>query len=513
MIKIILLAVILGIGFMNTANAQTKAADHDERRYNADTGLGTFINPVMRGNYADPTVLRDGDDYYMTHSTYSDVPGLTIWHSRDLVNWQPISHALNKYVGNVWAPDLIKHKDTYYIYFPASRSNYVVTAKDLRGPWTDPVKLDVGRIDPGHIATPDGKRYLHMSGGNMVPLSDDGLSVTGTMTKVYDGWKFPADWIVECFCLESPKLIYKDGYYYLTSAQGGTAGPPTSHMIVSARSKTPSGPWENSPYNPIIRNARRDSKWVSTGHGTLLDSPDGKWWMIFHGYERENRTIGRQVLLQPVEWTDDGWFRIPNDAEVDLPLSKPAGTVVPNGMQLSDDFCGDNLGAQWKTIQNDDISRFKVKDNALHIRCDGKFPEKAYPLMLMPQNNFYEIEAEITAPKGTEGGLIFYFNPRNYAGISVEDGSVYLISSHGKRTKHAEGQGEKIQLRLVNDHHDMLCYWSTDGMEWTRIDFVRDLAGFHHNALSDWGVLRPGVFGSGKGIVEIRNFRYTGIDY
>jgi beta-xylosidase len=351
-----------------------------------------------------------------------------------------------------------------------------------------------------------------MSGGKIVPLSDDGLSVIGEMTTVYDGWEFPSDWIVECFCLESPKLTYKDGWYYLTSAQGGTAGPPTSHMTVSARSKTPFGPWENNPYNPIIRNTRRDSKWVSTGHGTLVDSPDGKWWIIFHGYESKNRTIGRQTLLLPIEWTEDGWFRVPNGAEVDLPLVKPKGKSVEHGMQLSDDFRGSNLGSQWSTIQNYDRSKFTVFDESLNIKCDGEFPNQVYPLVLMPQNNFYEIQAEITAPKGTEGGVLFYFNSNYYAGMSLEDGNVYLLSSKGGKTRYAEGLGKSVWLKIVNDHHDLLCYWSVDGEEWIRADFVRDLSGFHHNALSDWGVLRPGLFGSGKGVVQVKYFKYLGLE-
>lgn len=492
--------------------AQENAGSHLEGRYKADTGKGTFLNPVMCGNYADPSVMRDGEDYYMTHSSFTDMPGLTIWHSRDLVNWEPVAHALNKFVGSVWAPDMIKHKDTYYIYFPASGRNYVVTAKDPRGPWSDPVDLKIGEIDPGHVVAPDGKRYLHMSGGNIVPLSDDGLSVTGEMTHIYDGWKFPSDWIVECFCLESPKLTYKDGWYYLTSAQGGTAGPPTSHMTISARSRTPFGPWENSPFNPIIRNTRRDSKWISTGHGTLVDSPDGKWWIMYHGYERENRTIGRQTLLLPIEWTEDGWFRVPNGVDADLPVKKPQGTAVTHGMQLSDDFRGSVLGNQWSVIENADRTKFTVSDNALNIRCDSKFPSETYPLVLMPQNNYYEIEAEIIAPKGTEGGLLFYYNPRYYVGMSLEDGNVNLLSPHGGKSKFAGDMGERVWLKIVNDHHDLLCYWSTDGKEWTRADFVRDLSGFHHNALSDWGVLRPGVFGSGKGMVKVKSFRYTGLD-
>jgi xylan 1,4-beta-xylosidase len=137
----------------------------------------------------------------------------------------------------------------------AGITNAVVYASSPEGPWSDPVDLKIGHIDPGHVADDQGNRYLHMSDGYFVPLARDGLSVTGEMKKVYDGWPFPEDYNVECFCLEAPKITKRNGYYYLTSAEGGTAGPATSHMVVSSRSRTPWGPWEHSPHNPIVHTS------------------------------------------------------------------------------------------------------------------------------------------------------------------------------------------------------------------------------------------------------------------
>lgn len=111
------------------------------------------------------------------------MPELLIWHSRDLVNWSPIANALNEYVGGVWAPDTIKFKDKFYIYFPAGRTSWVVTATNPANPWSKPFDLKIGGIDPGHVATPEGKRYLNLDGGRMAPLSDDGLSVTAPPKK------------------------------------------------------------------------------------------------------------------------------------------------------------------------------------------------------------------------------------------------------------------------------------------------------------------------------------------
>ena len=141
--------------------------------------------------------------------------------------------------GSIWAPDLIKHDGRYYIYYPAAGTNWVVTADQITGPWSKPVSIGVGKIDPGHIADDEGRRYVHLSGGHAVEVSPDGLKAVAPAKKIYDGWPIPRDWTIECFCLESPKLTRRGGWYYLTSAQGGTSGPATSHMVVSARSKGP----------------------------------------------------------------------------------------------------------------------------------------------------------------------------------------------------------------------------------------------------------------------------------
>ncbi|ETZ19178.1 family 43 glycosylhydrolase [Pedobacter sp. V48] len=484
-----------------------------ENQYTADLGNGTFLNPVLKGNYADPSVVRDGEDYYLTHSSFDNIPGLIIWHSKDLVNWTPIANALHEYVGGVWAPDIIKYKGLFYIYFPAGGKNWVVTAANPAGPWSKPVDLKIGGIDPGHVATPEGKRYLHLNDGRMAPLSDDGLTVTGPSRKVYEGWPYPKEWITECFCLESPKLTYKNGYYYMTAAEGGTAGPSTSHMVVSARSKTPFGPWENSPNNPIVRNADRNNKWASTGHGTLVDSPDGKWWIIFHGFEAANRTIGRQILLLPIEWTKDGWFRVPPGADPAKPLKKPSGKAISNGNKLSDDFSGDKLARQWNVLKNENSSKFKVSSNTLSITGIGNSIQNTQPLTIMPANNSYQVTVKISkGTGGAKGGLVLYYNSKYYVGLELADNSIYRLYNGDRGRMVSDIPQDSVYLRLVNDHHDLLCYYSLDGKDWKRMDFVTEISGYHHNILGGWGYLRPGLFATGEGEVEFREFQYLGLD-
>ena len=110
----------------------------------ADRGDGTFLNPIMSGDHPDPTILKDGADYYMTFSTFDSYPGLVIWHSRDLVNWRPVTAALTRNVGSVWAPELTKHNGRYFLYVPVKSSpntSYVIWADRIEGPWSDPIDL------------------------------------------------------------------------------------------------------------------------------------------------------------------------------------------------------------------------------------------------------------------------------------------------------------------------------------------------------------------------------------
>ena len=262
----------------------------------------------------------------MTFSSFDAYPGLVVWRSRDLVSWQPVGPALFQNVGSVWAPDLVKHGGRYFIYFPARtadyRSNYVVWADRIDGPWSEPIDLKLPLIDPGHAVGEDGKRYLFLSGGRYVPLADDGLSTAGEVKHAYEGWKYPDDWVVESFSQEGPKILKHGEYFHMILAEGGTAGPPTGHMIVSARSKSIHGPWENSPHNPIARALSAEERWWSKGHGTLVEGPDGRWFIVYHAYEKGFLTLGRQTLLEPVEWTADGWVKLAG-LDPARPIRKP----------------------------------------------------------------------------------------------------------------------------------------------------------------------------------------------
>ncbi|WP_207427575.1 family 43 glycosylhydrolase [Pedobacter sp. SYSU D00535] len=500
-----LLALLLS-SFCLYSNAQQKKAVPN----NGPTPTATFYqNLILGGDYPDPSLLREKDTYYMTHSSFEYYPGLLIWKSKDLVNWERVTYALKQNVGSVWAPDLIKHKDTYYIYFPANKTNWVVTAKSPEGPWSAPVDLKLpGFIDPGHVVDKDGKRYLYLSKGYIIQLSDDGLSTVGEPLPGYQGWQFPKEWNTECFCLESPKSTVRNGYYYQTVAEGGTAGPATSHMVVSGRSRSPKGPWENSPYNPIVHTESRAERWWSQGHGTLVDDVSGKWWIMYHAYEKHFQTLGRQTLMLPIEWTKDNWFRVPEGVKSTDSIVKPAGTPSAKKDDLSDSFSGDELGLQWQGFKSHPSERAKVRKGKLELQAKGSSFENSSPLLVNTADRKYEIQVEYTIEAGTTAGLTLFYNEQGNMRISVDTAGFSVYNQKNKKITDRNNLGTHGYLRILNDENEISFYYSSDGKSWNRVERSIDATGFNHNIFGGFMSLRAGLFAFGEGKVVFDNFIY-----
>ncbi|MBS7458512.1 family 43 glycosylhydrolase [Coralloluteibacterium stylophorae] len=500
------------------AQPQWKRGIENQRQ--ADLGNGSFLNPVFAGDHPDPSVLRDGDDYYLTFSSFDAYPGLPLWHSRDLVNWQPIGHAIDTNVGAIWAPDLVRHEGRYYIYFPARtgerRSNYVVWADDIRGPWSEPVDIGLpGHIDPGHAVGEDGKRYLFLSGGDYVQLADDGLSTVGEVKHVYDGWRYPEEWVVEGYAQEGPKITRHNGWYYMITAVGGTAGPPTGHMVIVARSRSIHGPWENHPDNPVVRTESRDEHWWSRGHATLVEDQAGDWWMIYHGYEKDFWTLGRQALLDPIEWTDDGWF-VARGGDLSEPIRKPAGeSSGQHGMALSDDFDGE-LGPQWAFYDPaaDEMERVDFADGALVLAGEGTAPRDSSPLTVIPGDTAYEFEVRMQVEPGAVGGALLFYSDRMYAGVGW-NGEDFVMHRYGVE-RPADGldagPGGELWIRVRNDRHIVTMHTSRDGDTWEKYPVQMEVSGYHHNTVGKFLSLRPGLYAAGDGDVRFLDFRYRALD-
>jgi beta-xylosidase len=490
-----------------------------EGKRRPDLGDGTYLNPILAGDHPDPSILKDGDVWYMTFSSFESVPGAVIWKSTDLVNWTPLVAALTSNIGSVWAPELTKHNGRYYIFLPARtatyRSNYVIWADRIEGPWSEPVDLKLPEhIDPGHVVGEDGKRYLFLNKGDMVQLADDGLSTVGAVRHVYDPWRYPEDWTAEGFAPEGPKMVRRGDWFYLVTAVGGTAGPPTGHMVIAARSKSVNGPWENCPHNPLVRTVDAAEKWWSRGHATLFEGPEAKWYFVYHGYENGYWTLGRQALLEPVEWTADGWPRaMGGDLSRPLPMPR-AGRGASHGAALSDDFSTDKFGTQW-TFYNpgpDERARLTRAGGVMTLKGRGTAPKDCSPLTFVQGEQAYEIECEIEVEGGCTAGLVLFYDSALYAGLGF-DAEKFVTHQYGlERGRPANPHGRRTWLRLVNDRHIVKFYHSGDGKEWQIFrDRQMEVSGYHHNVRGGFMMLRPGVYAAGEGQARFHNFKYRAL--
>jgi Beta-xylosidase len=469
---------------------------------------GEYPKVILRGDYPDPSILRDGEDYYMTHSPFYYSPGFLIWHSKDLVNWEPVCRAIPEYTGSAMAPDLIKHKGRFYLYYPAAGTNWVSCADDIKGPWSKPVDLKIAGIDPGHVVGEDGKRYLFLSDGNrampMVQLADDGLSVVGKSKTVYAGWQFPKNWKTEGLWLESPKLTKLGEYYYLTTAEGGTAGPPTSHMVVSARSKSIFGPWENSPYNPVVHTYSANENWWSKGHGTLVDDINGNWYIVYHAYANGYYTLGRQTLMEPVEWTKDGWFKTKSTATPVAPEDKK----VKKGMELSDDFSSKEIGLQWTFRKEYAPEKISLQNHTLLMEGKGYSPQNARLLLTTAADKNYEIQVAVSLAKQGSGGLMLYYNEKAYAGV-VSDGKRFVVYKSAKDSVVISNTiGNNFLLKIHNRGNNVDMAVSKDGKAWKPLLQYLDVSMMHHNNYGGFYALRPALVALGKGKTAFKDFRY-----
>lgn len=509
--------------------AKAKACHREEIKWGkgvegqrrADLNNGYFQNPIVPGDHPDPTILKDGNDYYMTFSSFDAYPGIVIWHSTDLVNWLPIGPALHKNIGTVWALDLCKHGDKYYVYIPAAPagkpwSTYVIWADDPAGKWSDPIDLNIpGCIDPGHAVGEDGKRYLFVNGIRKIRLTDDGLATDGELVQAYSPWQYPEHWITENFAPEGPKLLRRNGWFYLVTAVGGTAGPVTGHMVIAARSRSIHGPWEHCPHNPLVRTLSEDEPWWSKGHATLVEGPQGDWWMVYHGYENGYRTLGRQTLLEPIEWTEDGWF-VAKGKDLSSPLPMPIPVQNQRaGAELSDDFSHNKFGLQWAFHRpsNDEMKRVVYQNNALRFSASGTSPADSAPITCAPVDRAYQAEVTIELVGGAEAGLLLFYNHKAFVGLgaTAADIKTYQYAEEHPWARVTTNTAT-LRLRLINDHHVITYQYSfDDGKSWRTHPTRMEVSGIHHNVFGGFLSLRIGLFCAGSGTATLTNFTYRAL--
>jgi xylan 1,4-beta-xylosidase len=494
--------------FVRNVSATAVSAFTFRSRSLAQVAERVYRNPIMGGDHPDASPIRVGNDFYLTHSSFDYAPGLLIWHSSDLVNWRPVSAALRGYYGSVWAPYLCEYVKRFYIYFPANNRLFVVHADHPEGPWSEPVDLGISAIDPAHIAE-NGRRFLYMNGGQMAELTADGLHVKVAPRAAFGPWPIPATTRIECVCLEGPKVFEHNGMFYLNVAEGGTGGPATSHSVISARSQHAEGPWEFSPYNPIIHTRSRTDRWLSVGHGRLVDTPDGKWYMTVHSYENGYRTLGRQLLLLPVEWTADGWFRVKPEIAADSAIPMPvAGSGQQDFPDPSDEFNAPELGLQWGFWHEYDPKRFDTGKGLLRLGARGKSLQDTSVLATAVGGHSYTVEVDVEIEPGCEAGLILFYNPEHAAGITLSPDGIKVRVANGLTMGKSDKAISRATLRIVNDDQELDFYFRLPGQPWQRAEESAEISGMHHNVLGGFLDVRPALGAWGASNAFFRNFRY-----
>lgn len=499
MMRIVLSVCMWLVLCVVSAQGQSSNASFDEN--------GTTVR-LLEGDNPDPSIIRCGNKYYLVHSSFLYTPGLIVYESSNLVDWTPCSVALPTFTGDIWAPDLVEHNGRFYIYFPTRtngvKSNMVTWADRPEGPWSTPVALAAKGIDPEHVVDSQGKRHLLLSSGDLYPLSDDGCRVIGEPVKIYQEWKIPEEWDIEGVSMEGLNVKKVGEYYYLFAAEGGTAGPPTSHMVVQARSKHVMGPWENAPFNPLLRTEDRSEKWWSKGHGSIVDTPDGRLFMLFHGYENGYQTLGRQTLLRELELGKDGWLHL-KEGTLSLPAPK----------RLKQAGIGDFV---WQTCREHDLKeRFQIETDKITIRAKGNTPKDASPLLARTSAHRYEIEACLQL-KGEQAsaGLMAYYDENYHFGFGFNRKQLLRyrrgqISRSFSKVPEANEAG-KLWLRLRNDAHVLSAWYSADGKEWHKYPWGFEISGVHHNTVYGFLFVRPGIYAGGEGEVVVTDFVLRDLD-
>ncbi len=297
-------------GYTKIENYLEKKFGHKYENY--------YRNPVRRGFFPDPSICRVGEDYYMVNSSFIFFPCIPISHSKDLINWEIIGHAITNpdwaYLDGLeggrgyWAPDISYYEGRFYIAAtyrlndtgPVYRRQMVVSSDKPEGPYSKPVFIDEDGIDPGLFNDDDGRRYMLLNrGARIFELDKTGTKKISEPRLLYYGSNKRAP--------EGPHIYKKDGYYYLLQAEGGT-GP--GHRVTVSRSRELMGIYEPCPYNPIMRQWDEGATIQRCGHGCMVDTPDGRWYMVYlcgrklgDGYS----ILGRETALDPVTWTADEW--------------------------------------------------------------------------------------------------------------------------------------------------------------------------------------------------------------
>lgn len=400
-------------------------------------------NPILTGFNADPSILRVGEDYYIATSTFEWFPGVQIHHSKDLAQWrlltQPLQHLDLRGIpssGGVWAPCLTWSEGTFYLIYTVVRSyrsmykdthNYLVTAKDIMGPWSEPVYLQSVGFDPSLFHDTDGRKWLlsmqngfgfcqsEFNGIVLQEYSEKEKCLIGEPNVIFRGTSLGVT--------EGPHLYKRNGYYYLITAEGGTE---YTHAVTLARSKNISGPYETAPGNPILTSWEKPSlKLQKAGHGSLVEAADGRWYLAHLASRpvsvQQMCILGRETSIQNVVWKDD-WLRLAGGSNSPEDFFEVPGEMEEEDSYiLHEDFDGPDWDCHLQSLRCALKERASLTERAGWLRLYGaESLESCFEQSLLAhrQKHFYsETIAKMEFhPRCYQemAGLVYYYDDLSY---------------------------------------------------------------------------------------------------
>ncbi|WP_139902715.1 glycoside hydrolase family 43 protein [Clostridium thermarum] len=401
-----------------------------------------FKNPILPGFYPDPSICRVGEDYYLVTSSFAYYPGVPIFHSKDLVHWEQIGHVLDRpsqldiekveQSRGIFAPTIRYYNGTFYMITTnvSTGGNFIVTAKDPAGPWSDPYWLDAPGIDPSLFFDEDGRAYYvgtrpapegeKYYGNWEIWLQELDLNTMKLVGETYSLWRGSmrdVDWP------EGPHIYKINGLYYLMISEAGTGH---EHAITIARSENILGPYQGYKGNPILthRHLGRNYPIVNVGHGDLVETQNGEWWMVLlasRPYGGYYRNLGRETFLVPVTW-ENGWPLVsPGTGKVEDTYPVPNLPQKIYGAKANcDNFEGKKLGLVWNTIQTPKVEFYSLtqKPGYLSLKL-SPYPitgleAPSFVGRRQQHINFAAFTAMEFEPQseGEEAGLVLYQNRR-----------------------------------------------------------------------------------------------------
>lgn len=452
-----------------------------------------FKNPIIPGYNPDPSICRVGSDYYIVNSTFEFFPGVPVYHSKNLVNWELTGYCLDRRSqleledcrnsGGIYAPTIRYHKGMFYMITTnvTDKGNFVVHTEDINSEWSEPAWIDQGGIDPSLFFDDDDKCYYCSTGiidgvrgivaFEINPLTGVILSEKKLISEGCGGQ-----------CPEGPHIYKKDGWYYLMIAEGGTE---YAHRETIQRSHNVYGPYEACPDNPVISHKEyKKSEIQATGHADLLEDENGNWWLVFLGIRRFSHALlhnlGRETFLTPVVWTEAGWPVVGNHGLIstvmDGPL--PGGEVQPVNRNFHDNFSDGKFKLQYNFLRNPEMKNYKLYPEEKMLCLEGTkvtLNETKSPTWIgIRQKGFYtETVVKVSAEdvQGMRAGLTAFYNDSYHYEIYLtreQEKYKVCLAKHIHDifvvTASAEiPRGENITLRLETDKTYYTFSYSLDG--------------------------------------------------